>query len=225
MSTGYIEAYSEVIPAGGKSVRRLHRLAFKDGAYYMYDYLRSGFGDENIDDPDLAELLFELLEESHTRRIARVRTLNKEVEAVVFVPRNPKEFPYVEIDNRGFPIPAVVSEGEEHRGVNSNYAWPEAFIETLAPLYQVIEQGLTNPKWQSYSHRTLGYGTLDRVSRLLEELSDLLEEGGNKEKAIAALRLADESLVRAHSHFPGHAVTSERGELAICFNKLQRPAL
>ena len=29
----------------------------------------------------------------------------------------------------------------------------------------------------------------------------------------------------AHSHFPGHAVTSERGELAICFNKLQRPAL
>jgi nitroreductase len=30
---------------------------------------------------------------------------------------------------------------------------------------------------------------------------------------------------RAHSHFPGHAITSERWELAICFNKFQRPAL
>jgi hypothetical protein len=30
---------------------------------------------------------------------------------------------------------------------------------------------------------------------------------------------------RAHSHFPGHAVKSERGELAICFSTFQRPAL
>jgi hypothetical protein len=30
---------------------------------------------------------------------------------------------------------------------------------------------------------------------------------------------------RAHSHFPGHAVKSERWELAICFSTFQRPAL
>jgi hypothetical protein len=29
----------------------------------------------------------------------------------------------------------------------------------------------------------------------------------------------------AHSHFPGHAVKSERWEFAICFSKFQRPAL
>jgi hypothetical protein len=32
-------------------------------------------------------------------------------------------------------------------------------------------------------------------------------------------------LGRAHSHFPGHAVKSERWELAICFSTFQRPAL
>jgi hypothetical protein len=37
--------------------------------------------------------------------------------------------------------------------------------------------------------------------------------------------LLQNNIDRAHSHFPGHAVKSERWELAICFSTFQRPAL
>jgi hypothetical protein len=92
---------SEIVPQARPLLRRLHRVALVNNAYYMYS---TAFGDGQVDDPVLGECLFALLEETHTHQTATVRSQQQDIQAVVFIPRDSRDFYYVEVNRNSIPI-------------------------------------------------------------------------------------------------------------------------